>query len=180
MREKKVTILELLRSPLYRQPLAIAVVLQLSQQLSGINAVSGDAHSCLIIFIIWCPRGDQPALKSRKVLGRKRFKKKKCFCESADLLLLDSYIWEGWSGAACLRHHWSRCRQHGLHRGVGEFSSTSLPRPSLCLSVCVRNVFVAICSYDIWPEISAQNSLEMFCTMSAVTSFHFLWRRKHS
>lgn len=40
MREKKVTILELFRSHLYRQPLLIAVVLQLSQQLSGINAVS--------------------------------------------------------------------------------------------------------------------------------------------
>lgn len=39
MREKKVTILELFRSPLYRQPILIAVVLQLSQQLSGINAV---------------------------------------------------------------------------------------------------------------------------------------------
>ncbi|KAK5621756.1 Solute carrier 2, facilitated glucose transporter member 1 [Crenichthys baileyi] len=39
MREKKVTILELFRSPLYRQPLIIAVTLQLSQQLSGINAV---------------------------------------------------------------------------------------------------------------------------------------------
>uniref|UniRef100_A0A3Q1APA5 Major facilitator superfamily (MFS) profile domain-containing protein n=1 Tax=Amphiprion ocellaris TaxID=80972 RepID=A0A3Q1APA5_AMPOC len=39
MREKKVTIVELFRSPLYRQPLLIAVVLQLSQQLSGINAV---------------------------------------------------------------------------------------------------------------------------------------------
>lgn len=39
MREKKVTILELFRSPLYRQPLLIAVILQLSQQLSGINAV---------------------------------------------------------------------------------------------------------------------------------------------
>ncbi|RVE73033.1 hypothetical protein OJAV_G00044800 [Oryzias javanicus] len=39
MREKKVTILELFRSPLYRQPLIIAVILQLSQQLSGINAV---------------------------------------------------------------------------------------------------------------------------------------------
>uniref|UniRef100_A0A3Q1K127 Major facilitator superfamily (MFS) profile domain-containing protein n=1 Tax=Anabas testudineus TaxID=64144 RepID=A0A3Q1K127_ANATE len=37
--EKKVTILELFRSPLYRQPLVIAVMLQLSQQLSGINAV---------------------------------------------------------------------------------------------------------------------------------------------
>ncbi|XP_030623239.1 solute carrier family 2, facilitated glucose transporter member 1a isoform X1 [Chanos chanos] len=39
MREKKVTILELFRSPLYRQPLLVAVMLQLSQQLSGINAV---------------------------------------------------------------------------------------------------------------------------------------------
>lgn len=38
--EKKVTILELFRSRVYRQPLLIAVVLQLSQQLSGINAVS--------------------------------------------------------------------------------------------------------------------------------------------
>uniref|UniRef100_A0AAY5E8Z2 Solute carrier family 2 member 1b n=1 Tax=Electrophorus electricus TaxID=8005 RepID=A0AAY5E8Z2_ELEEL len=39
MKEKKVTIVELFRSPLYRQPLIIAVILQLSQQLSGINAV---------------------------------------------------------------------------------------------------------------------------------------------
>ncbi|XP_053723913.1 solute carrier family 2, facilitated glucose transporter member 1 [Synchiropus splendidus] len=39
MREKKVTIPELFRSPLYRQPLLVAVILQLSQQLSGINAV---------------------------------------------------------------------------------------------------------------------------------------------
>ena len=38
--EKKVTILELFRSPKYRQPIIIAIVLQLSQQLSGINAVS--------------------------------------------------------------------------------------------------------------------------------------------
>lgn len=38
--EKKVTIPELFRSPLYRQPLLIAIMLQLSQQLSGINAVS--------------------------------------------------------------------------------------------------------------------------------------------
>uniref|UniRef100_A0A8C5FXI8 Eph receptor B6 n=1 Tax=Gadus morhua TaxID=8049 RepID=A0A8C5FXI8_GADMO len=37
--EKKVTIPELFRSPVYRQPLIIAIVLQLSQQLSGINAV---------------------------------------------------------------------------------------------------------------------------------------------
>ncbi|XP_005988781.1 solute carrier family 2, facilitated glucose transporter member 1 [Latimeria chalumnae] len=39
MREKKVTIPELFRSPMYRQPIIIAIVLQLSQQLSGINAV---------------------------------------------------------------------------------------------------------------------------------------------
>uniref|UniRef100_A0A8D3BN46 Major facilitator superfamily (MFS) profile domain-containing protein n=1 Tax=Scophthalmus maximus TaxID=52904 RepID=A0A8D3BN46_SCOMX len=39
MREKKVTIKELIQSPLYRQPLIVAIVLQLSQQLSGINAV---------------------------------------------------------------------------------------------------------------------------------------------
>uniref|UniRef100_H2LTF1 Solute carrier family 2, facilitated glucose transporter member 5 n=1 Tax=Oryzias latipes TaxID=8090 RepID=H2LTF1_ORYLA len=39
MREKKVTILELFRSPLYREPIFIAVMLQLSQQLSGINAL---------------------------------------------------------------------------------------------------------------------------------------------
>ncbi|XP_007439059.1 solute carrier family 2, facilitated glucose transporter member 3-like [Python bivittatus] len=37
--EKKVTILELFRSPNYRQPIIIAIALQLSQQLSGINAV---------------------------------------------------------------------------------------------------------------------------------------------
>ncbi|KAK5872067.1 hypothetical protein PBY51_012799 [Eleginops maclovinus] len=39
MREKKVTIPELFRQPLYRQPLLVAVILQLSQQLSGINAI---------------------------------------------------------------------------------------------------------------------------------------------
>ncbi|RVE71260.1 hypothetical protein OJAV_G00072010 [Oryzias javanicus] len=39
MREKKVTIAELFRSPVYRQPMMVAIMLQLSQQLSGINAV---------------------------------------------------------------------------------------------------------------------------------------------
>nr|XP_044995662.1 solute carrier family 2, facilitated glucose transporter member 3 isoform X1 [Jaculus jaculus] len=37
--EKQVTLLELFRSSNYHQPLLIAIVLQLSQQLSGINAV---------------------------------------------------------------------------------------------------------------------------------------------
>ncbi|XP_060992585.1 solute carrier family 2, facilitated glucose transporter member 3-like [Dama dama] len=37
--EKQVTVLELFRSPNYRQPIIISIMLQLSQQLSGINAV---------------------------------------------------------------------------------------------------------------------------------------------
>ncbi|XP_042557458.1 solute carrier family 2, facilitated glucose transporter member 3 [Dipodomys spectabilis] len=37
--EKQVTVLELFRAPSYRQPIVISIVLQLSQQLSGINAV---------------------------------------------------------------------------------------------------------------------------------------------
>ncbi|XP_068443272.1 solute carrier family 2, facilitated glucose transporter member 4-like [Clinocottus analis] len=37
--ERKVSILELFRSPLYRQPIVISILLQLSQQLSGINAI---------------------------------------------------------------------------------------------------------------------------------------------
>uniref|UniRef100_UPI00398E48CE solute carrier family 2, facilitated glucose transporter member 1-like n=1 Tax=Pristiophorus japonicus TaxID=55135 RepID=UPI00398E48CE len=37
--EKRVTIAELFRSPIYRQPLIISVVIHLSQQFSGINAV---------------------------------------------------------------------------------------------------------------------------------------------
>lgn len=39
-KEKKVTMLELFRSRNYRQPIIIAIILQLSQQFSGINAVS--------------------------------------------------------------------------------------------------------------------------------------------
>ncbi|KAI5125992.1 solute carrier family 2, facilitated glucose transporter member 3 [Manis pentadactyla] len=37
--EKQVTVLELFRAPSYRQPIIISLILQLSQQLSGINAV---------------------------------------------------------------------------------------------------------------------------------------------
>ncbi|KAF4022826.1 hypothetical protein G4228_014854 [Cervus hanglu yarkandensis] len=37
--EKHVTVLELFRAPNYRQPIIISIMLQLSQQLSGINAV---------------------------------------------------------------------------------------------------------------------------------------------
>uniref|UniRef100_A0A8C8CPL3 Solute carrier family 2, facilitated glucose transporter member 4 n=1 Tax=Oncorhynchus tshawytscha TaxID=74940 RepID=A0A8C8CPL3_ONCTS len=37
--ERKVSIAELFRSPMYRQPIIIAILLQLSQQLSGVNAI---------------------------------------------------------------------------------------------------------------------------------------------
>lgn len=37
--EQKVSILQIFRSRTYRQPIVVAIVLQLSQQLSGINAV---------------------------------------------------------------------------------------------------------------------------------------------
>ncbi|XP_064184873.1 solute carrier family 2, facilitated glucose transporter member 4-like [Anguilla rostrata] len=37
--ERKVSIAEIFRSPLYRQPIIIAILLQLSQQLTGINAI---------------------------------------------------------------------------------------------------------------------------------------------
>ncbi|XP_051989950.1 solute carrier family 2, facilitated glucose transporter member 4-like isoform X2 [Xyrauchen texanus] len=37
--ERKVSIAELFRSPLYRQPIIISIMLQLSQQLSGVNAI---------------------------------------------------------------------------------------------------------------------------------------------
>lgn len=54
-KEKKVTITELFRSANYRQPLFIAIVLQLSQQLSGINAVSEYIlQSCVRDIIIKC------------------------------------------------------------------------------------------------------------------------------
>lgn len=38
--EKQVTVLELFRVRSYQQPIMISIMLQLSQQLSGINAVS--------------------------------------------------------------------------------------------------------------------------------------------
>lgn len=45
--ERKVSILELFRSPVYRQPIIISILLQLSQQLSGINAVSPNGTACV-------------------------------------------------------------------------------------------------------------------------------------
>lgn len=68
MREKKVTILELFRSPIYRQPLLIAVVLQLSQQLSGINAVSASPASPVTK---WCCE-QSPSLELQTSLCQRR------------------------------------------------------------------------------------------------------------
>ena len=42
--EAKVSILGLFRSPSLRRPLLISIVMQLSQQLCGINGVSWDCH----------------------------------------------------------------------------------------------------------------------------------------
>ena len=49
--EAKITMLELVRSPTLRLPLVIAIVMQLSQQLSGINAVSIAISNILLIKI---------------------------------------------------------------------------------------------------------------------------------
>ena len=55
--EAKITMLELVRSPTLRLPLVIAIVMQLSQQLSGINAVSkhcsfSDPEICPTLFLM--------------------------------------------------------------------------------------------------------------------------------
>lgn len=52
--ERKVSILELFRSPMYRQPIIISILLQLSQQLSGINAVSSGSLIRKKIIICAC------------------------------------------------------------------------------------------------------------------------------
>lgn len=52
MREKKVTIIELFRSPVYRQPILVAIMLHLSQQLSGINAVSKKALKEIVLLYV--------------------------------------------------------------------------------------------------------------------------------
>ena len=41
-REERITVVQLFKQRSLRKPLLISIVMQLSQQLSGINAVSGD------------------------------------------------------------------------------------------------------------------------------------------
>ena len=72
--ERKVSIPELFRSPCYRQPIIIAIVLQLSQQLSGVNAVSractrGGGGLCMCVAVCVCVSGctvcDKKKINSR-------------------------------------------------------------------------------------------------------------------
>lgn len=113
MREKKVTIMELFRSPMYRQPILIAIVLQLSQQLSGINAVSFGGRPAATAQLVppaaWvapAPRPDSfPHSMSLPFAG---------------LLLFHQHLREVGCGAARLRHHWFRRGEHGFHRRFGE------------------------------------------------------------
>ncbi|XP_062971839.1 solute carrier family 2, facilitated glucose transporter member 3-like [Cynocephalus volans] len=59
--EKQVTVLELFRTPSYRQPILISIVLQLSQQLSGINAVSICVWvKAILIFVAFFEVGPGP------------------------------------------------------------------------------------------------------------------------
>lgn len=122
MREKKVTIMELFRSPMYRQPILIAIVLQLSQQLSGINAVSfgGVVSSACFTQDLGCAGsgsasrgGSMPDLTSLPFIG---------------LLLLHQHLREVWCGAACLRHHRLRCGEYSFHSCFGKFWPTKLAR----------------------------------------------------
>lgn len=46
--ESTITMMELICSPTLRAPLVIGVVMQLSQQLSGINAVSYNDHRAIV------------------------------------------------------------------------------------------------------------------------------------
>lgn len=49
--ESTISMTELICSPTLRAPLVIGIVMQLSQQLSGINAVSGDKINFIFKFL---------------------------------------------------------------------------------------------------------------------------------
>lgn len=52
--ESSISMMELICSPTLRAPLIIGVVMQLSQQLSGINAVS--FHNLFLLMVSWISR----------------------------------------------------------------------------------------------------------------------------
>nr|XP_058938544.1 solute carrier family 2, facilitated glucose transporter member 3 isoform X2 [Kogia breviceps] len=63
--EKKVTVVELFRAPSYRQPITISIMLQLSQQLSGINAdnygwMSFICIGAILVFVAFFEIGPGP------------------------------------------------------------------------------------------------------------------------
>ena len=110
--ERKVSILELFRSPLYRQPIIISILLQLSQQLSGINAVSKK-----ITLLFTCLRHSVNSMTYQKeqynidiILS----------VYWSDFLLLHQYLHEGRSPESSLRHDRSRRGQLCLHCGLGQ------------------------------------------------------------
>lgn len=101
--ERKVSILELFRSPLYRQPIIISILLQLSQQLSGINAVS---HG--------------PATSAHRAVQCDSELTLICLPLCPDFLLLHQYLHKGRSPESSLCHHRSRRGQLRLHSGLGQ------------------------------------------------------------
>lgn len=87
-------------SSVYRQQLVVALMMHLSQQMSGINAVSVSCSSWLNFH------------KHRKI--------NQICCVFLDLLLLHFHLWTSRRGPADLRHHRGRGDQHHLHYGVCE------------------------------------------------------------
>lgn len=102
--EKRVTIPELFRTAVYRQPLLIAIMLQLSQQLSGINAVSDVNHKIPQI-LQHLYRVHLPDTIVHVLSG---------------VLLLNRYFRVCWCDQANLRDHWSWSCEHCFHRGFSK------------------------------------------------------------